>query len=180
MKTSRLFPIMATFLLASMLGCSSTPKSPQVSDRIRTSLRQAGLQDVSVSQDVDKGVVTLSGNVASEADKAQAEAMAKSIAGEQVVSDQIAVRPPGDENTAKKIDSALDEGIEKNLDAVLIQRKLEKDVKYDVKNGVVTLKGEVRSQATRDVVEKLARTVPNVQQVVNELQVKNQKASSSD
>jgi len=180
MKTSRLFHIMATLLLASMLGCSSTPKSPQVSDRIRTSLRQAGLQDVSVSQDVDKGVVTLSGNVPSEADKAQAEAIAKSIAGEQVVSDQIAVRPPGDENTAKKIDSALDEGIGKNLDAALIQRKLEKDVKYDVKNGVVTLKGEVRSQATRDVVEKLARTVPNVQQVVNELQVKNQKASSSD
>jgi hyperosmotically inducible periplasmic protein len=180
MKASRLFPAVATLLVAGVLGCSSTPKSPEVADRIRASLRQAGLQDVSVSQDVDKGVVTLSGNVPGDADKAQAEAIAKSIAGVQVVSDQIAVRPPGDENTAKKVDSALDQGIEKNLDAVLIQRKLEKDVKYDVKNGVVTLKGEVRSQATRDVVEKLARAVPNVQQVVNELQVKNQKASTSD
>jgi osmotically-inducible protein OsmY len=52
-------------------------------------------------------------------------------------------------------------------------------VKYDVKNGVVTLTGTVNSQTKRSMVEKLATGVPNVQQVVNELQVKNQKATSS-
>jgi hyperosmotically inducible periplasmic protein len=48
-----------------------------------------------------------------------------------------------------------------------------------VKNGVLTLSGEVNSQARRAQVEKVASAVPNVQQVVNELQVKNQKAISS-
>lgn len=48
-----------------------------------------------------------------------------------------------------------------------------------MKNGVVTLKGEVSSQARRNSIKKLANTVPNVKQVVNELQVKNQKATSS-
>jgi hypothetical protein len=39
----------------------------------------------------------------------------------------------------------LDKGIEKNLDAALIQNKLHDNVKYDVKSGVVTLTGEVIS-----------------------------------
>jgi osmotically-inducible protein OsmY len=53
-------------------------------------------------------------------------------------------------------------------------------VKYDVKAGVVTLSGEVDSQAKRAYAEKVAAAVPNVQQVVNELQVKDQKASSTN
>jgi osmotically-inducible protein OsmY len=53
------------------------------------------------------------------------------------------------------------------------------DVKYAVKSGVVTLTGEVNSQSRRDDVEKVAARVPNVKQVVNDLQVKNQKAKSS-
>jgi len=48
-----------------------------------------------------------------------------------------------------------------------------------VKSGVVTLSGEVNSQDKRDNAEKVATNVPNVKQVVNDLQVKDQKASSS-
>ena len=72
-------------------------------------------------------------------DKSQAESLAKSLAGVQVVADQI----------------------------------------YEVKNGVVTLTGEVNSEDKRTRAEKVATGVPNVTQVVNNLQVKNQKASSS-
>jgi hyperosmotically inducible periplasmic protein len=95
------------------------------------------------------------------------------------VSNQIGVIPSVDESQAKTVNSDLDKGIEKNLDAALVQRRLNKGVKYDVKNGVVTLTGEVNSQARRAQVEKVASAVPNVQQVVNELQVKDQKATSS-
>jgi osmotically-inducible protein OsmY len=52
-------------------------------------------------------------------------------------------------------------------------------VKYDVKNGVVTLTGHVNSQSKRTMVEKLASDVPNVKQVVNELEVRGQKATAS-
>jgi osmotically-inducible protein OsmY len=44
---------------------------------------------------------------------------------------------------------------------------------------VVTLKGDVPSPSRRSQLAKLASAVPNVKQVVNELEVKNQKASSS-
>ena len=161
-------------------GCSTTPpKAPDVTDNIRHSLDQVGLKDVSVKQDRDKGVVTLGGHVPSEGDKAQAEASAKSFAGPQVVANEIAVVPPGVEREAKAVNTALDEGIEHNLDAALIHNHLQDNVKFDVKNAVVTLTGEVDSQSRRAIAEKIAAGVPYVNQVVNELQVKNQKATST-
>lgn len=171
--------ILIAFAVAATLACSNHPKAPDVSGDIRHALDQAGLNDVHVSQDRDKGVVDLTGKVQTEDEKGRAESIARSIAGSQVVSDEIGVRPNGDEGTAKKVDSDLDSGIDKNLSAMLVQHRMKKDVRYDVNNGVVTLKGDVPSQSQRASVEKLAEQVPNVKQVVNELEVKNQKATST-
>jgi hyperosmotically inducible protein len=181
MKTRTLCSsLLALLMVGTLAACSGTPaKSRDVSATIRTSLDQAGLKDVSVSQDRDKGVVTLGGHVATDAEKSQAESLARSIATGQVVANEVAVTPPGGERDAKAVNADLDKGIESNLDAALIQNQLQKSVKYDVKNGVVTLTGEVASQSTRVAVEKIAGAVPNVKQVVNDLQVKNQKATSS-
>ena len=170
-------------LLASGLafGCGGNqPKFPEVSDDIRQSLDQAGLRDVRVSQDRNLGVVTLTGDVPSSDDKDRAEVIAKSRAAGEVVSDQIGVRPPANESDAKRVSSDVDKAIDKNLDAALVQRKLKDGVRYDVNNGVVTLKGNVNSQARRQQIGKVASSVPNVKQVVNELQVKVQRATSSD
>jgi hyperosmotically inducible protein len=181
MKNQRCFALMLALLgFATLTGCFGTStKSPEVSANIRNSLAQAGFKDVSVSQDRDKGIVTLGGQVGSDYDKSQAEAIAKSFAGNQVVADQIAVVPLGVEKEAKAMNSDLDQGIENNLDAALIQNKMHDHVRFDVKSGVVTLTGEVNSQTKRDSAERVAMKVPNVKQVVNDLQVKNQKASSS-
>jgi len=172
--------VMAVLAIALTLACSERPpKAPDVSSDIRHALDQAGFTDVSVNQDREKSVVTLSGNVPTDEDKARAESIARSIAGTQVVSNEIGVRPGGDEKTAKKVDSDLDSGIDMNLDAMLVRYKLKDDVKVDVKNGVVTLKGDVPSQSQRASVERMAERVPNVKQVVNELEVKHQKATST-
>ena len=172
--------LVPVLLVGGLLGCSNTPtKSPDVTDSVRKSLDQSGYKDVSVTQDRDKGVVTLAGTVASESDKAQAESLAKAATGGQVVANTIAVRPPGDESAAKAVDSDLDKAIEKNLDAALVKRKMDKGVHYDVKNAVVTLKGDVGTQVRRSAIEQIANSVPNVKQVVNEMEVKGQKATSS-
>jgi len=185
---SRNMRVLGTLLSALLLlaigvlaGCSTqAAKSPDVSDDVRHSLDQAGFKDVTVSEDRDKGVVTLGGNVAADGDKAQAESIARSIAGSLVVSDQIAVIPPGNASEAKAVNSDLDKGIEKNLDAALIENRMEKQVKYDVKNGVVTLTGSVSSESRRSRAQGVASSVPNVQQVVNEIQIKDQKATSTN
>ncbi len=168
-------------LVGFLAGCSTAgTKSADVSAEVRKSLDDAGLKTVSSEQDRDKGVVTLGGHVATESDKGQAEFLARQVAGNQVVANEIAVVPADDKNDAKQVNTALDEGIGHNLDAALIGAKLSDGVKYEVKNHSVTLTGEVDSQRTRRQAQKLAEGVPNVEQVVNELQIKKQKASSSN
>ena len=181
-KTVSLCCVLLALLVTGVSGgCARTSaKSPDVSASVRTSLDQAGFKDISVTQDRDKGVVTLGGHVATDGDKSQAESLAASIAGTQVVSNQIAVTPLGGESDAVKMNSDLDKGIDNNLDAALINDKLHEGVRYAVNNHVVTLTGAVDSQEKRARVEEVASAVPNVQQVVNELQVQEQKASSSN
>jgi hyperosmotically inducible protein len=163
--------------VAGLVGCASD-RAPDVAANIRNSLKQAGLNDVSVSQDREKGVVTLGGNVNQDADKARAEQIAKPLAAGQVVSDQIAVLPPNNSSEAKTVNSDLDKGIQANLDAALLKANY-KSVHHSTTNGVVTLTGDLSTPARRADVERIATTVPNVKQVVNEITVKNQRATTS-
>jgi hyperosmotically inducible periplasmic protein len=173
--------LLAVALISSLAGCSAaSSKSADVSDLIRKSLDQAGFKDVSASQDRDKGVVTLTGHVTADAAKLEAQSIAQSIAVGQVVSNQIGVIPEGVESAAKAINQDYDKGIEQNLDAALIENKLHEHVQYAVKNHVVTLTGEVDSQLKRARAQTIASSVLNVSQVVNELQVTKQKATSSN
>ena len=181
MKPFRISLALLSLLVAGFLaGCAAAPpKAVDVTDSLRKLLDQAGLKTVSIAQDRDKGVVTLSGNVPADADKSRAESIAMSITAGQVVANQIAVVPPGNESDAKTVNADLDKGIEQNLDAALVQNKLRKYVNFKVKSNVVTLTGDVDSQDLRNQSAAIASSVPNVQQVVNELQVKKQKATSN-
>ncbi len=158
--------------IAMFSGCSrGAAKAPNVVGGIRQSLDQFGYKDVSINQDRIRGVVTLTGRVSADADKEQAESIARSMAAGEIVSDEVVVVPQYTEASSKAVRSDLDEGIEKNVDAALIQNQMKKNVKYRVKSGVVTLKGSVSSQIKRAQVEQIAYAVPNVKQVVNDLQV---------
>jgi len=180
MKISQSFrTLLAILFFISLVGCTArSDKSPDVSKDVRKSLDQAGLQAVKVKQDRDLGVVTLTGEVNSEDQKTQAGSIAQSIAGQQTVANQVTVTPSGQESEAKSVTSDLDSGIEKNLDAALLQHGMQKSVKYDVSNSVVTLTGHLNSEARRAEAARIAARVPNVKQVVNEIQVKGQKATS--
>ncbi|HEV1286020.1 MAG TPA: BON domain-containing protein [Bryobacteraceae bacterium] len=174
------YKLLTLAIAGTLAGCSSMQKSPDVADSIRKSLDQSGYKDVSVSEDRDKGVVKLTGHVSLDNDKVQAEQMARSLAPGQVIADEIIVLPAGAESAAKAVNADVDTAIGKLFDAALIQNRLHDSVKYSVKSGVVTLTGEVHSQADRVATQNLAAAVPNVQQVVNELQVKDQKATGSN
>jgi osmotically-inducible protein OsmY len=178
--------LIAAFCIVLAAGCAnngdiaaSDRKSPDVEDALRQSLARASLNDVSVKQNRDKGTVTLGGHVSSDLAKAQAETIAREVAAGQVVANEIVVTPEGAESDAKAVSNAIDDGIGKNFKAALIQNKLDDNVDYSVKAGVLTMTGTVRSQATRARVEQLGAAVPNVKQVVNELQVTDQKATST-
>jgi hyperosmotically inducible protein len=175
----KMLPSVLIFTLTLLtLGCSQSQKSPDVKDAVEKALSQAGFTTVKVAQDRDKGVITLSGDVATEEEKQRAADVTHSIANNIVIANQIGVRPAGFTSEAKQIDSSLDTAIEKSFEAALIAGRMDKDITYAAKNGVLTLKGEVNSQKKRNDLEKLASSLPNVKQVVNEIQVKEQKATS--
>lgn len=165
-------------MLALSIGCNENKaNTPDVKDQVSKSLDNAGYKDVKVDVDKDKQVVTLKGDVKSQEEKDQAEQLAKSSASGFVVSNELGVRPEGVEGDARKIDSNVDASIEKDFKAVIIANRLENQhIRYDSKNGVLTLKGKVDNMATRDNFEKLGASVPHVTQVVNELDVKGGKA----
>jgi hyperosmotically inducible periplasmic protein len=169
-------------LLASgiLAGCSgASAKSPDVASMIRRSLDEAGFTAVAVNQNRDGGIVTLSGRAPNYSDKSQAGTIAKALAGAQIVANQIAVIPSSLETDAKNGNPDLDRGIEENLNTELIQHKLHYGVRYDVEAGVITLTGAVNSERDRTRAQKVATGIPYVQRVVNDLEIKNQKASSS-
>jgi osmotically-inducible protein OsmY len=66
----------------------------------------------------------------------------------------------------------VDSAIEKEYQAVLIANHLDHGIHYHSKNGVLTLSGKVDTPDDRQAAQQLASSVPNVQQVINELQVK--------
>jgi len=181
MRVKNLMATLAALLLCAAIGCTSNKaNTPDVKDQVSKALANAGYKDVKVATNNDKQLVTLTGDVKTQEDKDKAEELAKSVAAGFVVANEIGVRPEGVESAAKKIDSNVDDAIEKDFKAVIIANRLEKQhIRFDAKNGVLTLKGDVDTPGQRQQVEKLAASVPNVQQVVNELDVKGAKRRSS-
>jgi hyperosmotically inducible protein len=166
--------ILALGLLAGLSACSKQrANTPSVKENVERSLDNAGMKDVNVKEDRDKGVVTLGGKVQSPEQKAQAEDLAKQAAGGLVVANEISIEPQGMAGDAKKIESNLDDAIEKDYKAAIIANHLDKQhIRSDSKNGVLTLKGDVDSVQQREAAEQIGAKTPNVTQVVNELEVK--------
>jgi len=158
-----------TIVLTLAAGCSSQPQSADVKDATEKSLKEAGFKDITVSQDRSKGVVTIGGHVDSQEDKARAEAIAKASAGGQIVADEVGVQPAPTAKIAKEVSADEDAAINKNLDAAFTAAGL-KGVNHKTKNGVVILTGKVPAATTRSQAELAATQIPNVQQVVNEIQ----------
>jgi len=171
----------ATVLLAglAMTGCQSS--HPDEKSAVTTSLSNNNLGAVSVSQDRDKGVMTLSGNVETPEFKSQAETLARQAAPDYTIADEIGIRPPGD-NLAGAAASNRDSAIEDNFKAEIKEHKNldDQSIHCSAKNGTLVLKGSVKTVSQKREAESLAKQVPNVQQVVNELEVKPGKHSSAN
>jgi osmotically-inducible protein OsmY len=165
-----------TAILLIAAACSSqrtTSDNNSYKDSVKQALEQADLKDVTVSEDRDKNTITLGGTLHSDDAKQRAEDVAKSAASGRIVANEIGVEPVGMESQAKDIASNRDDAIEKNYKAAIIEKGLDKEhIRCDAKNGVLTLKGSVRTPSQRKEAQQLAQAVPDVQQVVNKLDVK--------
>jgi hyperosmotically inducible protein len=163
-----------------VVGCHTQPAHPDEKTQVTNLLGSNNLNSVSVSQDRDKGVMTLTGNVTSDDQKIQAETLAKQAAPDYTIADEIGVRPAGDSN-AGSIASNLDSAIEDNFKAsIKAHNNLDdQSIQGTAKNGTLVLKGTVKTLKQKKEAGSLAKKVPNVQQVINELEVKPDKRSTA-
>lgn len=171
--------LMAFLSLGVLVGCSSSKQAnnPPVKDNVKAALDQKGMGDITVDEDRDKGVITLKGDAKDDATRQQAGEVAQAAAPGRVIANELAVRPVGDEGTAKKIESNTDDAIESSFKAeVAAHRWDNQHINFNAKNGVLTLKGDVDTPRQRTEAEKVGAKIAGVRQVVNELQVKGGKA----
>ncbi len=140
---------------------------------VEKSLDQAGFgHDIRVAWDKDKRVIELNGRVRSNELKTKAGEVAQQAAPGNVVANQLSIEPVDQERAAKSIESNVDDAIEKNFKAALIANRFDKDhIRFNAKNGVLTLNGKVATMQERMQLQKLAASVPNVGEVVNKIDV---------
>lgn len=174
----------SAFLLSGVLvvaGCNNKVGHPDEKSAVTSSLSSNSLGAVSVAQDRDKGVMTLTGNLDSQDQKNQAETLAKQAAPDYTVADEIGVRPP-DVKAAGSVASNRDSAIEDNFKASLKENASLNDqsIHFSAKNGTLVLKGTVKTVAQRREAEKLAKGIQNVDQVVNEIEVNPKKHSTAN
>ena len=172
----RCFLIGSAAVLTAVLvvaGCQNA-SHPDEKSAVTTALNNNNMSSISVSQDRDKGVMTLKGDVATQDAKDQAETLAKQSAPDYKIANELGVRPPGAESQAGAVSSNLDTAIEHNFKAMLKSHKNldDQSITYSAKNGTLVLKGTVKTAKQKKEAESLAKHVPNVQQVVNEIEVK--------
>jgi len=171
MKIQALAMLILSALFLVTAACNQSGRKSQA-EAVKNALEQADLKGVTVSDDADKNTVTLGGTLHSEDAKKRAGEVAKSAALERTIANQISVQPVGDESQAKSVQSNLDDGIESNYKAALVASRLNKQsIHYDAKNGVLTLRGNVKTPQQKAEAEQLASKIPNVQQVVNQIDV---------
>ena len=91
--------------------------------------------------------------------KNRAASVAQANAGPRIISNEISIEPVGMESQAKKIESNVDDAIEKNYKAMLISKGLDKQsIHFKANNGVLTLKGKVKTSQQRQAAEQVAAT----------------------
>ena len=172
MKSNILKAVSLVPVLLLGLACSSqrasqsapaTDDNNSYKDSVKQALQQAELQDVSVDEDRDKNTITLGGKVHSENARIQAGQIAQAAAANRTIANEISVQPVGAESESKDIASDLDSAIEKNYKAALIAKGLDKEhIRFNAKNGVLTLKGGVKNPLKRNEAEQMAQATPNV------------------
>lgn len=156
MKTTKLF--MSAAVVATLFFAACSPKDGD----IQTAVKAKEAAEVNVA--VTKGEVTLTGEVADEAEKAKAETIAKAEKGVKSVVNNLTIKPV---LSSVPVVIAEDSTLIKNVaDAT----KDFPTVQTSVKDGVVTLKGEISKSSLVKLMQQLSVLKPK--KIDNQLTVK--------
>ncbi|MES1217473.1 MAG: BON domain-containing protein [Bacteroidota bacterium] len=168
-KFTRLVMLCMSMALLSLTipSCKGKVSDADVKTAVESVLKaNPDLQSLAV--DVKDGVATLSGEVKDEATKAAAEAGLKEIKGLKSITNNITIAaPPAPAPVVTAPVISADDSLAKNIvDAI----KDNPGVKADVKDGVVTLTGDIKKSDLPKLIQKVNALRPK--KVDNKLTVK--------
>ena len=178
-RTAVSFASTAFLALALVFSGCSHSGHPDDAMAVYNALGQHDLRSVTVSQDRDAGTITLSGIVGSSDNKQIADHVAQQAAPGYSIVDRIQVQNAGLVGAIKAAQNnvKLDNTIEKHFQATLAAHRDLKGIHYSAYNQTLTLKGSVQTYKERQEAEDLANKLPEVQHVVNEIQINSGKPS---
>lgn len=134
-------------------------------------LNDDSIKSTDISVKTEKGVVTLSGFVTSQAQAEQAVSAAGKVEGVASVSDKLHVKDASSQSVKSY---AGDAATTSTLKAKLLTDDIvpSRNVKVETTDGVVQLSGEVKTQAQAERAESIAKSIDGVKSVKNDLTVK--------
>jgi osmotically-inducible protein OsmY len=145
-------------------------RGPDVKERVEESLEQANLDDVNVDWDKNENVVHLKGTVDTTDERQRAEEVATAAVGTTgKVLNELTVTGMN-EATADNLDGEIRDRLAEMVDRDHTLK--DRDINFDVNNGVVTVKGEVRSAAEKNRVSEMVKGAPGVKDLANGLEIK--------
>src|SRR5215212_6679182 len=160
-----------TFGFAAALAFAAACNTgPNPSEDVLKALKAASLNDVLVEWDSNARIAHLKGTVDRPADRQRANEIATATVGTTgTVLNELTIKGLND-TTAANLDGEIKSQLKKmrDNDAVLKNR----DIDFEVNNGVVTVKGEVRSADEKNKVTELVRAAPGVKDMANALDIK--------
>lgn len=170
MRVTHLVVPVALALIVSAVGCA---KGPDPAASTEKALKDANLTTVKVAWDDDTRIAHLRGTVDSVADRDRAEELAASAVGTSgKVLNEVTIKNVN-EHTADDLDGQIRSELKRMVDNDPAVK--DRDIDFDVTNGVVTVKGEVRTVAEKTRVTELVRSGPGVKNFANALEVKAEK-----
>ena len=161
--------ILGILMSVGVLACKKGPDDATITANVKTKLAaDASLATSTINVDTKEGVVTLSGMVNSEADKAKAEQVAKGVEGVKSVNDSLSVKPPTPINAAPPAVSP-DAQLKSTVMANLAKYGLT-GITVDVANGEVTLRGDIARAKLQDAMKAANEAHPK--KVLNQMTIK--------
>jgi len=153
-----------------MLALSMPVLASKMDDQIVSSAKKSYvfknyLKDDDIKIESKDGAVTLTGTVSQESHKTLARETVAGLRGVKTVDNRLEVKG---ESPAVNSDAWL---ITKVKTTLLFHRSVSAGTTVDVKNGIVTLRGDAASQAEKDLTTEYAKDVDGVKDVKNEMVV---------
>ena len=145
-------------------------RGPDPRDNVNRALKDAQLDKVEVKWDDDAHIAHLRGTVETPTDKQRAEDVAAAAVGTSGrVLNELTIKGVND-TTASDLDGKIKSGLERMIDNDPALKN--RNIDFDVNNGVVTVKGDVHSAAEKSRVTELVREAPGVKEMANALEIK--------